>query len=146
MKIFEYLYYRMFVAYTKKNDSPVMRTFMYLSMVIFYILAVIFIYLDKILGDCNVLSENTSKEISHSKVFWGIYIIFTLLFTYFRFTRKGFSYYEERYAKCDTLNKSIKIWMLVAFPFLFFFLSIFLIAPLFGGEIFGKEIKGLLGN
>ncbi|MFT4092862.1 MAG: hypothetical protein QM640_04425 [Niabella sp.] len=144
MKFFEYLYYRMYAAYTKKNDSPVMRTFMYVSLVIYLILAVLIIYLDQILTVCNVLSEETSKEIRRSKVFWGVYILFTLLFTYFRFTRKDFSYYEKKYSKCYSLNKSVKIWMLVAFPFLFFFLSIFLMAPLFGGTILGKEFTGIL--
>lgn len=146
MKFFEYLYYRMYVAYTKKNDSPVMRTFMYVSLVIYLILVVLIIYLDQILIVCNVLSQETSKMIRHSKIFWVMYTLFTLLFTYFRFTRRDFSYYEERYAKCYTLNKLVKIWMLVAFPFLFFFLSIFLIAPLFGGTVFGKEINGIFGN
>jgi len=146
MKFFEYLHYRMYIAYTKKKDSPVLRTFMYVSLVMYLILAVFIIYLDQILIVCNVLSEETSKEFRHSKIFWGIYILFTLLFTYFRFTRKDFSYYEKRYSTCHSLNKSVKIWMFAAFPFLFFFLSIFLMAPLFGGEIFGTEIKGIFSK
>lgn len=146
MRFFEYLHYRMYAAYTKKNDSPILRTFMYVSLVMFFIVMIILIYLDKILSMSNGLSNEYLYEIRHSKIFLGTVILSILLFTYFRFTRKDFSYYEERYSKCHSLNKSIKVWMLVVFPVPFFFLSIFLIAPLFGGEIFGTEIKGIFGK
>lgn len=146
MKFFEYLYYRMYQAYTKKNDSPVLRTFMYVSLIVFFIIMIMLIYLDKILIISNELSEDSSYEFRHSKSFLATIILSVLLFTYFRFTRKGFAYYEERYSKYYSLNKSIKNWMLIAFPVPFFFLGILLIAPLFGGTIFGIEIKGIFGN
>jgi len=136
----------MYAAYTKKNDSPVLRTFMYLSLVMFFMVMIILIYLDKILSNSNGLSHEYLYEIRHSKVFLGTVILSILLVTYFRFTRKDFSYYEDRYSKYDSLNKSIKVWMLVAFPVPIFFFSIFLIAPLFGGEIFSMEIKGIFGK
>lgn len=146
MKFFEYLYYRMYEAYTKKNDSPVMRTFMYLTLVQFLIVGVILVYLEQGLIIGNALSKTQIENVKHSSIFWIVIILSIFLFTYLRFTKKDFSYYEQRYSKFHSLDKSIKMWMLVAFPLLFFFLSIFLIAPLFGGEIFGKEINGLFGK
>lgn len=136
----------MYMAYSNKKDSPVLRTFMYISLVLYFIGAVFIIYLDKIFAVGKIIPESTLHTMRSSYTLWGVMIIFILLFVYIRFTRKDFSYYEEKYSKCHSLNKSIKIWMLIAFPFLFFFISIFLIAPLFGGAILGKKINGIFSN
>lgn len=146
MIFFEYLYYRMYQAYTDKNDSPLLRTFMYVSIVMYFFVMVVLIYLDRLLALSNNVFEVRLHAIRHSNIFVGTIIISILLFTYFRFTKKDFSYYEEKYSKCHSLNKSVKLWMLVVCPFLFFFLSIFLMVPLFGGEIFGKAIEGVFGG
>lgn len=146
MKFFEYLYYRMYEAYRAKNDDPAIRTFMYVTLVQFLLVGIIIVYLEQILIIGNVFSPDQTDFIKHSYVFWSVIIFSILCFTYFRFSRKDFSYYEARYSKYHSLNKFIKIWMLVAFPFLFFFLCIDINILLFGGEIFGKEINGLLSS
>ena len=79
MKFFEYLYYRMYQAYTKKNDSPVLRTFMYVSLIVFFIIMIMLIYLDKILIISNELSEDSSYEFRHSKSFLATIILSVLL-------------------------------------------------------------------
>ncbi len=54
----------MYNAYSEKNDSPVFRTFMFMTSLQFLMIGVFLIYLDKLLFIWGVLSEmeiNTIK-------------------------------------------------------------------------------------
>ena len=144
MKVFSYLYYRMYKAYSDKNDSPLFRTFMYMTLVQFFIVGAILIYLEKILVTYNALSQSYVNEIKQSYFFWGIIILSILLFTFFYFSRKSFSYYEGKFSKYYSLNKLIKIWMIIALPFFLFFSSISVYILLFGGQVLGNNITGVL--
>ena len=146
MRFFSYLYYRMYKAYHERNDTPVSRAFMYMTLVFFFIVGVFLIYLEKLLIIGNILSENEIYRIKHSYFFGGILILVIFLFTYVYFSRKDISYYEHRFSKCNFLNRHIKIWMLIVFPFIFFFLSIHVYIYLFGGSILGKEIIGIISG
>jgi hypothetical protein len=136
----------MYEAYLKKDDDPKLRTFMYVSLIITYILSVFFHYLELTLTNFNIISENQIDVIIKKKITWIIYFSSILIFTYFRFSRNSFHYYEEKYSKCYKLNNSIKIWMLIVFPILFFFLGFISSTFVFGGELFGKEYIGIFNK
>ena len=145
MRFLEYLYYRMYKAYAKKNDNPFWSTFFYLAGVQFTFIIIILIYLDKMLQVGNVVSDADLYNFKRSRVLWIGLTIPIFLFTYFRFSKKDFVYYENQYSNYHSLNKSVKIWMLVFFPIFLLFFSIFVLVLLFGGEIVGKKITGLFG-
>jgi cytosine/uracil/thiamine/allantoin permease len=144
MKFLRYLYYRMYNAYRDKNDTPIFRTFMYLTLFQFLITGAFLIYMEKLLILGNILSEAEIDQINHSYLFWGIIILVIFSFTYFSFTCKDISYYNTRFSKAYKANKYIKVWMLIVLPFLFFFLSIALYIFLFGGEVIGDKVLGIL--
>ena len=124
MSFFEYLYYRMYNAYSEKNESPFFRTFMYMALVQFVLVIVLIIFIEKLLVMGGVFSDEVIDEIKRSYVFWTIIFLSIFTITYFGFSKKGIPYYEARFDKCYSLNRSVRIWMLVVLPFLFLFLSI----------------------
>lgn len=146
MSFFEYLYYRMYNAYTEKNDSPLFRTFMYMALVQFVLVVVLIIFIEKFLVIGGVFSDKSIVEVKRSYMFWATIFLSIFIITYFGFSRKGIPYYEARFDKCYSLNRTVRIWMLVVLPFMFLFLSINIFILLFGGTIFGKEIIGILYN
>ncbi|AIM36893.1 hypothetical protein KO02_09460 [Sphingobacterium sp. ML3W] len=145
MKFLEYLYFRMYKAYDEKNDSPVTRSFMYLTLVQLFILIPLIIYLEKLLIISNIFPEIFIFKIIKSNLFFFAIIILIFLYTYLMFTRKPFSYYLDKFSQ-SAINKYVKIWMLIVFPFLFLFLTMIFYVHLFGGMILGKEIIGIFSN
>lgn len=145
MKLLEYLYYRMYKAYSEKNDSPIFRTFMYITLFQFLIIGALIIYIEKLLIIWNIFSEEYIYRIKHSYFFWGTIIFSIFLFTYLALIRKPYSYYSDEFSQYS-LNRYIKVWMLIVFPFLFFFLSIHVYILLFGGTILGKEVTGIISK
>ncbi len=142
MKLLEYLYFRMYSAYSKKNDSPVFRAFMYISLFIFLKLGILLIYLEKVLTKLKIISEYRVDVFKHSCIFWLILISSIFIFIFFKLTKKPYYYYQDKFSN-SPFNKYIKIWMLLLIPFLIFYFSIDLYIYLFGGHSFGKEIIGI---
>lgn len=132
----------MYNAYSEKNDSPVFRTFMYMTLLDFFIAVSVILYLEKVLLMNGVLSETTSDNIKRSYVFWIALISGFFLLTYFSYFRKSLDYYETIFSRWDVANKYVKIWMLIVLPFLILFLSINSYIWLFGGHFFGREVIG----
>ncbi|PWG77953.1 hypothetical protein DDR33_24795 [Pararcticibacter amylolyticus] len=130
----------MYKAYDNKNDSPIRRTFMYMSLLIFYLVAVLLLFVKKILEKINFSINN---KIDNSPFFWIAIAISVCLLTYLTYTRKDFSYFENKFSNCVELNKRIRLWMLIAFPFVLLFFSFFIYVLLFGGQILNKEIAGI---
>lgn len=145
MKLLEYLYYRMYKAYSEKNDSPIFRVFMYITFFELLIVGVLIIFIGKLLTMWDILSEGYLYRIKQSYGFWGVIIFSIFLFTYLTLMRKSYSYYSDKFSQCS-LNKYIKVWMLIVFPFLFFFLSIHAYILLFGGTVLGKEVTGIISK
>ena len=141
MTFFEYLYFRMFKAYEAKNDSPYLRTFMYVTLVKFILSVVAFVYLRGILIKTEIITDIGKQETVTILSITGVLI---LLSTYLLYSRKRIDYYESKFERCELLNKRIKVWILIVSPFLFFFGGLFLYVILFGGEILGEPTKGLL--
>jgi len=139
MIFFQYLYYRMYKAYKAKNDLPIMKTFMYVSWVRLCIGAVLFTYLRGLL-----LKFQTFKQIEINKSIAIGFIALILVSTYFLYGRNDFDFYENKFGQLDRLNKDVKIWMLIIFPILLFFGGLYLYVILFGGQVLGKSVKGLL--
>lgn len=134
----------MYNAYSEKNDNPVFRTFMYMTLVQFFLVGAFLIFLEKFLIVGNVLSEIDVDTIKRSSIFWGAIILAIFVFTHMYFFRREASYYEDMFSHCHTLNRTVKIWMLIVFPFLVFFISINIYIFLFGGTILGKEVIGIM--
>lgn len=137
--VFRYLYYRK--AYYEKNDNPVFRTFMYLSLLFASIGGVILIYIERILELIKLADDPIFMK---SPIFWIVFYGGILLYTYLCYSRKSLRYYEELFSDRNWLNENIKIWMLIVLPFIMFLGGIYISVILFGGEIFGNEIIGVL--
>jgi hypothetical protein len=143
MVIVEYIYYRMFKAYEKKNDSPHIRTFMYVTLLLFYSVCAVAIYLEGILEKAGVINS-VSKETK--QIFLLTTGLFVLVYTYWFYSRKNPDYYESRFGSHVQLNRRIKVWMLIVLPFLLFLGSIHLYVVLFGGQILGEQVRGILND
>ena len=131
----------MFKAYEAKNDSPYLRTFMYVTLVKFILTAVAFVYLKGILIKTEVIKDINKQE---TVILLSIAGLFILVSTYLWYSRKHIDYYESKFERFELLNKRVKVWILIVFPFLFFFGGLFLYVVLFGGQILGEPTKGLL--
>jgi len=140
MKIFKYIYFRMYNAYNEKGDSPILRTFMYMTLLYFFIAVSVILCFEKVLIINNILSETAIDNIKRSYVFWTGLTSGIFLFTYFSYCRRSLDYYEMTFSRWDIANKYIKIWMLIVLPFLILFLSINIYILLFGGHVFGKRL------
>lgn len=141
MAFFEYLYFRMFKAYESKNDSPYLRTFMYVTLVKFILSGLAFVYLRGILIKTEIITEIGKQETVTFLTITGVLI---LLSTYLLYSRKRIDYYENKFERFELLNKRIKVWILIVSPIVFFFGGLFLYVILFGGVILGEPTKGLL--
>lgn len=136
----------MYNAYRAKNDSPAFRTFMYMTLLHFFIAVSVIVYLEKALIMSAVLSGIMIDNIKRSYAFWISLIEGIFLLTYFSYFRKSLEYYEGLFSKWDIANKYIKIWMLIILPFLILFLSINIYILLFGGHVLGKEVIGVINK
>jgi hypothetical protein len=110
----------MYKAYDEKNDSPIVRTFIYMLSLIFIVLVMFILFFKEILQKLDVRLEG---DFDNSLFFWLLLVCIISTITYLLFTRKNFSYYEENFSHRTTLNRRIKLWMLISFPFIFLFLS-----------------------
>jgi len=144
MIIFRYICYRMYKAYDEKEDSPILRTFIYISLLVFFIIGSFFIHLEKLISFCHIILPFDLSSVMNSPVFWLALIFLDFFLTYLFFFRKSINDYEKRFLTYHVLNKYVKIWMLIILPFLILFVSIYLYVYLFGGTVLGKEITGVL--
>ena len=144
--MFSYIYYRMYIAYSKKNDSPMFRTFMYMTLLLFVLVIVFIIFTEKLLLVNGILSESRLNGIKRSYIFWIVIFLTIFGITFLRFSRKDISEYEKQFADCYLLNKKVKTWMLIVLPFFLFYLFINIYILLFGGHVLGKEIVGLFAK
>lgn len=141
MILFDYLYYRMCQACAARNDDPGVRTFQYVSLALLFVLLGSWLLVEPCLGTGAAQSANWA---THRPWFWVLLLGGVLLFTFLRFSRTPFHFYEQRFSGHTTLNRRVKLWMLIVLPFAFLFGSIALRVALFGGEAFGTPITGLL--
>lgn len=130
----------MYKAYDAKNNSPIRRTFMYMSLLNFYIVSIMLLFIKKVLEKGHFLGN---LEIDKNLLFWFVLAIGVCIAIHLMFSRKSFNYFEGKFSKYVELNSRIKLWMLIAFPFVLLFLSFFIYVLLFGGQILGKEIVGI---
>jgi hypothetical protein len=139
MVFFQYLYYRMYKAYEAKNDSPSFSTLMYVSLVRMYVAAVMFTYIRGLL-----LRFQIMKVLEVGKYVIAASLILIVITTYLLYGRKGFDFYESKFANHIRLNQSIKIWMLIVFPIVLFFGGLYLYVVIFGGQVLGRPVGGLI--
>lgn len=146
MKYFEYLYYRLYEAYDKKSDSPAIKSSLYIALLLFVIIILLLVFLERFLLMAKVYPENEIDSIKQSWILWAIIFVLLLGMTYVRFTKKSPSYYKERFSEWCGLNKSIKVWMILNFPFVLLFPGLIINVFLFGGVLFGKVIRGVFDS
>ena len=140
MSFFKYCYYRMYRAYEEKNDSPFLRSLIYISILELFTLAVAYLYAKEILIRIFNIQE---IDIEKPLYIWSI-AVFILIANYFFYSRVSVAEMEQKFGKRDKLNQSIRLWMLIVFPFIIFFGGIVMYVLLFGGVLFGKQIEGFL--
>ena len=129
----------MFKAYEEKNDSPFVRTFLYIGLLNFCIFGTGIVFVEKILIRLNIIDNFYFKK---TPLFWMISIFIILVFNYILFFRSDLHKNEELFNNRVYLNKFVKLWMLIPLPFLILFLSLCCYVFMFGGVLFGKEING----
>ena len=101
IRILDYIFYRTYIAYMKRNDPAGFVSPLYLGICLFFSFLPLFaIFGDMVRGD-NVLYNNS---------FIGIYILGIFLFVYIRYSRK----YKIReligeFSNCS-LNRAIPTW------------------------------------
>lgn len=136
----------MYEAYSKKNDSPIIRASLYISVFLFVLIVLLLVFIERFLLIGNLCTTSQINIIKGSYIFWICVFLSLFLITYYGFTKKAYSYYKQRFDKYNHWNKSIKVGMILSFPFLLLFLGLTINIFLFGGTIFGTEIKGILGK
>jgi len=128
----------MYRAYEEKNDSPFLRSLIYISILELFTLAVAYLYAKEILIRIFNIQE---IDIEKPLYIWSI-AVFILIANYFFYSRVSVAEMEQKFGKRDKLNQSIRLWMLIVFPFIIFFGGIVMYVLLFGGVLFGKQIEG----
>jgi len=134
MKILDYLYYRIYREYMLKNDSPKLRAFCYLTLLLFYISIIITLFVEKIGKKLGLFDISSSIK---NPLIWIVIIFLNGLFIYILYTNKTNHVYHEnlKYAKY------IKLWMLILLPFLILFGGIIIYILVFGGWILSHRIN-----
>lgn len=118
----------MYKAYAERNDSPFLRSVIYVSILELFILAIASLFLKEAF-----IRVKGMEVIDFEKPFyvWSI-AGFLLLASFIYYSRKDISELEKRFENRHTLNKNVHlIGGVVAYVFTF------------GGVIFGRSINGL---
>lgn len=139
MVFFNYCFFRMYKAYQEKNDSPFLRSLIYVSILQLFFFAVLFLYVKEIILRLKGIQElNFERPV----YIWSI-AVFILLANYIYYSRLNIVDLEKRFINNISLNSHVKVWMLIVFPFLLLIVGIVVYVLLFGGVIFGGSIKGV---
>jgi len=135
----KYCYYRMYLEYEAKDDSPRLRSLVYISILESFIVFVMLIHAEEI---TTRIFNIQNLDIENPMYIW-ITVAMILVANYFFFSRLSIKEMDRHYENRKKLNRSVKIWMLVVLPFAIFFGGIVVFIVLFGGEIAGEPISGL---
>ena len=139
MIFLDYCFFRMYKAYEAKNDSPFLRSLIYISILQLFFLAVLFLYAKQI-----ILRVSSTQELDFEKpiYIWSLAALL-LLANYFYYSRLNIPELEKGFRNCVRLNSYVKLWMLIVFPFIFLLVGMVTYVFLFGGVILGSPIEGL---
>lgn len=142
--LLEYLLYRIYTRMIKINEEmPLLRSFIYLSIVIITILFSVVVLTQ---GFIKYLIKHEFIGInifSNTGLNFLFVLLFSMIYTYLRFFyKKDFSQYEEKYRN-HKINKYFIDLFLFLIPFLLFIIGPAIAVLLFGGTIFGFESNGL---
>lgn len=141
----KYLLYRILVRMLRLNDEhPVLRSFVYISIVHISIFCALLIFIKALLKKItriNIVEEYFSNS---PYLFWLVVVgLIPLLYTYFRFFyKKSMDIYITKYEN-HWLNKYFKEFYLFLTPLLILLLGILFTIFLFGGYIMEREIRGI---
>lgn len=136
----------MYEAYNKKNDSPIIRASLYISVFLFVLIVLLLIYIERFLLIGNLCTASQINIIKESYIFWIGIFLFLFLMTYYGFTKKEYSYYKRRFHNFNSFDKRIKVGLILNLPFLLLFLGLTTNIFVFGGTIFGTEIRGVFSK
>jgi hypothetical protein len=139
MSFFKYCFYRMYKAYETKNDSPFLRSLIYISILKLSVFVVLYIYLKEvILRLFNIHEFNIERPL----YVWSIAGII-LIINYLFYSRVNVNEVEWEFENRVKLNRSIRLWMLIALPLVILFGGTIMYVFIFGGVILNKQIEGL---
>lgn len=113
----------MYKAYERKNDDPILRSFMYMFVLYLSIFVSFWIHFEKAIEMSHIISSSDINRIKHSYLFWIIIFGGIISLIYFSYFKKGIGYYDQLFMN-SKWDQRIKIWMLVILPFLILFLGI----------------------
>lgn len=139
MRFFKYCYFRMYRAYEAKNDSPFLRALIYISILELSILAILFINLKEMVLRLSGINELNIEKPLYVWTVAGI----ILLLNYFFYTRLNMNELEKLFESHSKMNKYIKLWMLIAFPFIILIGGLVIYVLMFGGIILGGKVEGI---
>ncbi len=139
MILFNYCYFRMYKAYEAKNDSPFFRSVIYVSILQLFTFAIIYLYTKEVL-----LRTDSIKELDFEKpIYVWLIAALILIGNFIYYSRISFAEFENKFENRFTLNRRVKLWMLIVLPFIFLFGCIVAYVYLFGGVILGNSIEGV---
>lgn len=142
LKFLLYKTYEKMIA--SQDEHPFFRAYVYIYINIVFLFFSLFVLVQ---GTWRFLYKNEvlSTDVPHFKSSFVIilFLIFTTLYTYFRFFyRKDASTYIKKY-KYHWLNKYFSSFILFFTPMLLFLIGPMLSVMLFGGTSFGIEFIGV---
>ena len=124
--IMDYIFYRIYLFYKKKDDSPVLSGILFLAMlklsIIFLLVTVLNLITDGVLSKNNT---NLSKNMVYAIILTPSCIMFIL--DIIRYKRSKVSDLVRIY-QYKKLNKTIKLWQIFILPILIIVFSLFLIS------------------
>ena len=151
MKIFPYIYYRMYQWYESRNYfgkktaySPGNMAFRYISLLQMAVVLPLLAFIKKSLVISGLLSTNYLDSTFKSPAFWVTVAIVLFIWTYLRYGRVHPDWHEDELRHYAALNRNIRIWMLMILPVIVLLFYLVLFIFIFGGVVLGRNIDGIV--
>src|SRR5688572_23642699 len=128
MILFNYCYFRMYKAYKGKNDSPFLRSVIYVSILQLFIFAIIYLYTKEVLFRTDLIKELDFER----PIYVWLIAALILIGNFIYYSKISITEFEKKFENRFTLNRRVKLWMLIVLPFILLFGCIVTYVYLFG--------------
>lgn len=124
MRFFEYIFYRMYTAYSRKKDWPFLSTVIYMFVLKFMIVLLGLIITRHFLGD----GDSFVQKLLHNED-WLFFLVtvLILILNHLLYFRNDMSEMEAKYVNTASW---VKVWMLILLPFVILFGGVTLLSIL----------------
>lgn len=150
MKIFAYIYYRMYQWYESRNYlgkktaySPGNMAFKYISLLQMAVVFPSLAFVKKLIAISGLLSNYYLDSIFKLPIFWIAVAVFLFIWTYLRYGRAHPDWYNEEFSQYTVLNRNVRIWMLIVLPVVILLSHLTVYILLFGGVVLGRDVEGV---